>query len=217
MNVQYKLDGMFTNAGLTKYSKAFREQMFRATALAMDKVGKKTIEVIKGQAQAGLKIKRQAVIKSFKSKLYFRNKNQLPSLQYYSRIPWMGTHSHGATIGVSKKLIIPFSHKRIGYKAFKEILRELSQGHNLFFKHHGTTTTVWAKNTEQFKRLLAPFRKATRSYNSKVVRKGEPVVVGIMVENVRLSKKFDMEATARNSVNLISKEVSNIFKTSKMI
>lgn len=217
MRVKLKMEGMLTSNGLYAWKNSFRDQMFRATAMAMDKVGKKTIEVIKAQAQAGLKIKRQAVIKSFKSKVYFKNKNGIPALHYYSRIPWMGTHSHGATVGVSKHLIIPFAHKRIGYNEWKEILQTLRANHNLFVDTRGKTKYVWAKNTDQDNRLLRPFRKASRAYNQKVIRKNEKIVVGIVVNNIRLSKKFDMEATAKNSVNEVSREISKVFKTSKMI
>ena len=217
MQVQYKLDGLFTNSGLLKYKSAFRDQIFKVTAQAMNKVGKSTNEKIQKQAQMALKIKRNAVLKSFKSKVYSKDKNNLPSLHYYSRIPWMGVHTKGATLGHAKKLIIPFSSKRIGYKQFKNLLAHLRESRNLFMKKAGATTVVFAKNTDKDKKILAPFRKSTRAYNNKIVRKNETVVIGIMVGNVRMSKKFDMEQTAVNSIPEVTKEVSKIFKTSKTI
>lgn len=217
MRIQYKLDGMFTNNGIVNYKNAFSQQIIKATTQAMTKVGKLTNEKIVKQAQQGLKIRRQAVLKSFRSKVYSRNKNYLPTLHYYSRVPWMGTHTHGATIGQSKKLIIPFALKRIGYKEFKHILSVLNSHKNIFMKKAGKTTIVYSKNTEQDKKILAPFRKSTRAYNQKIVRRNEVVVVGMMQSNIRLAKRFDMESTAINSVKDVAKEVTNIFKTSKTI
>jgi len=209
MTTAITFDGILLQNGVNRYQADFKKKLITNTTKAMNTIGKEYRDKIRKNAEQGLKIKRKVILKSFVYKIYNKDKNQLPNIHYYSGIPWMGLHDKGGAI--SKTVFIPLSKKRIGYKNLKLLIAALSQANNLFFDKKGGTTIAWAKNTEQFKKLLAPFRATTRARNGKIVKKDERINVAIVGKNIRLKKKIRTTEIALESIPKIVREVERLF------
>jgi hypothetical protein len=202
-------DGVLLPQGMSRYQADFKKTLYTKVNTAMKTIGKEYRDKIRDNASQTLKIKKQSILKSFVFEIYNADTNRLPSLQYRSGIAWMGIHDKGGPI--SKKVLIPLSKKRIGYKTMKNLISDLSRANNLFFDKKNGTTIAWAKNTLQFKQALAPFRAVTRARNGKVVKKDERVNVAIVGKNIRLRKKIRLSEIALASIPRIVREVERLF------
>jgi hypothetical protein len=211
MDLKFDYDGILKAEGLGKYKRDFQAQLLTATRKAMQKVGAEYKTKIQNDARKSLKITRQPLIKSFSYKVYYKRSGRIPSLHFYSRVPWMGIHDKG---GIIRKGAIPLSKKHIGYKTLKDIFLQLSRAKNLFFEKQGSYTIAWSKNTEAQKRLLAPFRSVTRAKQGKVVRKDERVNVAIITSS-RIRKRLNMTEIVKSSLPVLSKEIEKQFKIVK--
>lgn len=211
MDLKFDFDGILKAEGLSKYKRDFQSQLLMATRKAMQKIGVQYKDKIQNDARKSLKVSRQAVIRSFSYKVYYKRTGRIPSLHFYSRVPWMGIHDKG---GVIKKGAIPLSKKHIGYKTLKDIFQQLSRAKNLFFDKQGNYTIAWARNTEAQKRLLAPFRAVTRAKQGKVVRKDERVNVAIITSS-KIRKRLSMTEIIKSSLPELSKEIERQFKIVK--
>ena len=76
----------------------------------------------------------------------------------------------------------------MGYAKMKKLFKILSSENNLFFDKTSKGTIAWAKNTEEHKRLLAPFRSNMRARAGKVIRKNERVNIAIVGKTIQIRK-----------------------------
>lgn len=210
MQVQINLNGVLTSAGMNTYSTAFKAKLLLNTRKAMQTVGKEYKTKMQDNAKSKLKVKKPAFIKSISYKVYFQRAGKTPSLHFYSRVPWMGMHDKGGML--TKNVFIPLSKKRLGYKEMKTLIRNLRSAGNLFFEKRGGTTIAWAKNTQQFKSVLTPFRAVMKAQNGgKTIKKDERVNVAIVSKNTRLKKKIRMTELALESLPKIKREIERLF------
>ena len=198
----------------------FKTKLFNATNNGMKKVMGTVINEIRDDASKNLKIKRKVILKSFVGKIYATNKMTLPSIHFYSGVPWMGTHSKGAAI--TGRIFIPFVLKPIGYYKQQELLKQLKSNENLFVDKTGSNAILWAKNTKADSKLLAPFKRVEstarrqRKLSGEKVRttfkQEERVNLGIMVRSTKLPKRLNFNTIIERNMKNIVKEIENNFK-----
>lgn len=217
MELKFDFDGVIKAQGLQKYKRYFIAKMLFATRKAMQEVGKDTKAKIQADVRSKLKIKREAFVKSFTYKVYYKRVNQVPSLHFYSKVPWVGMHTKGGS--VNKKVIIPFTRKApsgvsnssvLGNKTLKILLATLQEHKNLFFDNTGKQTIVWAKNTKLDSKLLVHFRKAQGQGR---IKRDERVNVGVVVKNTTIKKRLQMNEYIQDSLKDISKKIEANFKS----
>lgn len=213
MDIKIELDGIIKAQGFEKYSRDFRAKLLKSTRKAMQDVGKTTKAKIQADVRSKLKIKREAFVKSFTYKVYFKKTNNIPSLHFYSAVPWVGMYTKGGS--VNKKVIIPFTKKApkgitksksLGTKTLKYLLSELQSHKNLFFDNTGNQTIVWAKNTKEDSRLLVNFRRAQSNGGTRI-KINERVNIGVVVKNTSIKKRLSMNEYVQSSLKEITQQI----------
>ena len=218
MELKFEFGELLKAEGLSKYKRDFQAQLLLATRRAMQEFGKDIRDKIRKDVSSTLKVRRQAILKSFVYKVYFRKTNKIPTLHFYSGIKWMGVHAKGGSAG---KVVIPLAMRRgtvkegLGTIGFRKLLARLGSHKNLFFEKKGRITVVWARNTWEDRGDLKQFRSLQRKQTGKKsIKTNERVNVGI-ITSVKWTKKLNMYDIVQLNMPKLSKEIERQFKIVK--
>jgi hypothetical protein len=218
MDLKFEFGELLKAEGLRKYRRDFQAQLLLATRRAMQEFGKEIRDKIRTDVSNTLKVRRQAILKSFVYKVYFRKTNKIPALHFYSGIKWMGVHAKGGSAG---KVVIPLAFRKgtvkegLGTIGFRKLLAQLASNKNLFFEKKGSITIIWARNTREDRRLLVNFRAYQRKQTGqKSIKKNERVNIGF-ITSVKWTKKLNMYDIVQLNMPKLSKEIEKQFKIVK--
>ncbi len=100
-------------------------------------------------------------------------------------------------------MLIPLlpHHQRIGRKAFLRVIDNLMRSGNVFFVEKNGKTLLMAENIRENDRALARFKRSERlRTGQKRLRRGQEIHVAVLVDSVRLRKRFDLESAVRRKL-----------------
>lgn len=220
IDLKIKTDKFFGTGLGKRYIYNFKQKLISACDEGMRKAADEILEKVRDDVAKNLKVKKKGLVKSFVAKIYNGNKNKIPSVHFYSRVPFMGAHDKGATI--SGRIFIPFTLKPLGFKTQKLIFEELRRNKNLFTDTSNGKTILFAINNKTSERTLAPFKRLIRSERIKqrqngakvrtTIKQDERVNLGILVKQTKLPKRLNFTTIIAGNVNKIVDEIEKAFK-----
>ncbi len=200
--------GLLDKSKLDAWSKQKQTAIHKAVAAGMQSGGKLVVDAVRGRMNADFSVKKPAFVKSLRAKVYDRNPDKLPAVLIGSKIPWLGIHMRGGTI--SGRMLIPLTEegRRIGRRAFKRVIDALIRSGNAYFIRKGGRAILMAENLKENASSLARFKRAERKRTgTKSVKRGQEIPIAVLVPNVTLKRRFDLEGTVRGQLPALARAI----------
>ncbi len=212
MKISLTGEGLLDRRRFNTWRRQTQKAMRNATARAMRSVGREMAEAVRLDMRAGFRVRIAAFLRSMRAKIYNRRRDRFPALYIGSKIPWLGLHEKGGVI--SGRMLIPLlpQHQRIGRKAFRRVIDNLIRSGNAFFIQRNGKTILMAENIRENDRALARFKRGERlRTGQKRLRRGQEIPVAVLVDRVRLRRRFDIESAVRRKLPLLARAIQRAF------
>ena len=203
-----KTAGLFDPAYAEAWFRQKRAQIRAGVKRAMIEGGRRIADDMNSQVRGRFKVSRRAFASQFRSKVYDSKPERLPGVLIRSRVAFMGVFTRGGVItGRGKGLLIPLLETRIGRKAFQNVINTImSNGAGFFKKMPDGRVILFAEYQSQYGRPLARFRRQfASSMGGGRVKKGAAIPIAVLVPQVRLEKRLDLEATVHKQIPQIAR------------
>ena len=200
--------GLLDKSKLDAWSRQKQVAIHKAVAAGMQSGGKLVVDAVRGRMNADFSVKKPAFVKSLRAKVYDRNPDKLPAVLIGSKIPWLGIHMRGGTI--SGRMLIPLTEegRRVGRRAFKLVIDALIRSGNAYFIRKGGRAILMAENLKENASSLARFKRAERKRTgTKSVKRGQEIPIAVLVPNVTLKRRFDLEGTVRGQLPVLARSI----------
>ncbi len=200
--------GLLDKSKLDAWSKQKQAAIHKAVAAGMQSGGKPVADAVRSRMNAEFRVRKQAFVKSLRSKVFDRDPNRLPALLIGSRIPWLGIHVRGGTL--SGRMLIPLlpEHQRIGRKAFRRVIDGLLRTGNAYFIQNGGKVILMAEVIKENQSELRRFKRAERSRTgAKSIKRGTEIPIAVLVPNVTLKRRFDLEGAVRGQLSVLARAI----------
>lgn len=199
MKLSLTTSGLLDPRRLDSWVPEKRRALRKAVEAGMKSAGKEITEAARGKMQSVFRVRKNAFLKSLRSKLYAGSPERFPALLIGSKIPWLGIHVRGGTIGGN--LLIPLlpEHQRMGRKAFKRVIDALVRSGNAFFIQKGGKVILIAENLKESDAHLRRFKRAERQRTgAKSIRRGQEIPIAVLVPRVTLKARFDLAGVVKS-------------------
>ena len=191
--IDVNVSGLVASGIMGKTS--FFQKLHKAVGKTLYAEAKSMREAVQNHVGGQLKVVRRSFLKGFRAKVLDQDPNRLPGMVIGSRIPWVGVHETGATIG--GKMLIPL-HGRMGKKQFKADVEELMAGGNAYFIKKGDKVILMAENLKEYDKPLAGIKRRYRKAEGiKRLKRGADIPIAVLVSKVTLRKRLDIEGLVR--------------------
>lgn len=200
--------GLLDKSRLEAWNRQKQAAIHKAVAIGMREGGKTIVDAVRTQMQANFTVKKAAFLRSLRARLYDRNPERLPALLIGSKIPWLGIHVRGGTIG--GRMLIPLTEegRRIGRRAFKRVIDALIRSGNAYFIQKDGRAILMAENLRENASSLARFKRAERRRTgAKSVKRGQEIPIAVLVPNVTLKRRFDLEGAVRGQLPALAQAI----------
>ena len=168
----------------------------------------RSADAVRSRMNADFTVRKPAFVRSLRAKVYDRNPDKLPALLIGSRIPWLGIHVRGGT--VSGRMLIPLlpEHQRMGRKAFRRVIDGLMRSGNAFFIQKNGKVILMAEAIKENASELRRFKRAERQRTgSKSIKRGTEIPIAVLVPNVTLKRRFDLEGAVRGQLSVLARAI----------
>jgi len=206
VRISLTTEGLLDRRRFNAWRSQTEHAMRQATARAMRTVGREMADSVRHDMRRTFNVRKAAFLKSMRARVYRNRREHFPALYVGSKIPWLGIHEKGGAIG--GRMLIPLlpRHQRIGRKAFQRVIDSLMRSGNAFFVEKNGRTLLMAENIRENDRALARFKRGERlRTRQKRLRRGQEIPVAVLVDSVRLRKRFDLESTVRRKLPKLAK------------
>lgn len=200
--------GLLDKSKLDAWSKQKQAAIHKAVAAGMQTGGKVVADTVRSRMNADFTVRKPAFVRSLRAKVYDRNPDKLPALLIGSRIPWLGIHVRGGT--VSGRMLIPLlpEHQRMGRKAFRRVIDGLMRTGNAFFIQKNGKVILMAEAIKENAAELRRFKRAERQRTgSKSIKRGTEIPIAVLVPNVTLKRRFDLEGAVRGQLSVLARAI----------
>lgn len=200
--------GLLDKSKLDAWSKQKQAAIHKAVASGMQTGGKVVADTVRSRMNADFTVRKPAFVRSLRAKVYDRNPDKLPALLIGSRIPWLGIHVRGGT--VSGRMLIPLlpEHQRMGRKAFRRVIDGLMRSGNAFFIEKNGKVILMAEAIKENASELRRFKRAERQRTgSKSIKRGSEIPIAVLVPNVTLKRRFDLEGAVRGQLSVLARAI----------
>lgn len=178
--------------------KRFFQTVHKAVGKALHAEARSMREALRRHVGSQLKVVRRSFLKGFRVKVLDQDPARLPGMVIGSRIPWVGVHETGASIG--GKMLIPL-YGRLGKKQFKAYVDELMRGGNAYFVKKGDKVILMAENIKEHDKPLAGMKRRYRKAEGiKRLKRGTDIPIAVLVSRVNLRKRLDVEGLVRQRI-----------------
>ena len=208
LKISLTTEGLLDKSRLEAWSRQKQAAIHKAVAIGMREGGKTIVDAVRTQMQANFTVKKAAFLRSLRARLYDRNPERLPALLIGSKIPWLGIHVRGGTIG--GRMLIPLTEegRRIGRRAFKRVIDALIRSDNAYFIQKDGRAILMAENLRENASSLARFKRAERRRTgAKSVKRGQEIPIAVLVPNVTLKRRFDLEGAVRGQLPALAQAI----------
>lgn len=200
--------GLLDKSKLDAWTRQKQAAIHKAVADGMRDGGKSVTDAVRGKMQADFTVKKSAFVNSLRARLYDRDPDKLPAILIGSKIPWLGIHVRGGTIG--GRMLIPLTEegRRIGRRAFKRVIDALIRSGNAYFIQKNGRAILMAENLRENATSLARFKRAERKRTgAKSIKRGQEIPIAVLVPSVRLPRRFDLEGTVRGQLPVLTRAI----------
>lgn len=200
--------GLLDKSRLGAWTRQKQAAIQKAVADGMRDGGKSVADAVRGKMQADFTVKKSAFVNSLRARLYDRDPDKLPALLIGSKIPWLGIHVRGGTIG--GRMLIPLTEegRRIGRRAFKRVIDALIRSGNAYFIQKNGRAILMAENLRENATSLARFKQAERKRTgAKSIKRGQEIPIAVLVPTVTMKRRFDLEGAVRGQLPVLTREI----------
>ena len=205
LKISLTTEGLLDKSRFEAWARQKQAAIHKAVAIGMREGGRSVAEVVRSKMKTDFTVKKAAFVNSLRAKVYDRDKDKLPAVLIGSKIPWLGIHVRGGTIG--GRMLIPLTEegRRIGRRAFKRVIDALIRSGNAYFIQKDGRAILMAENLRENASSLARFKRAERRRTgAKSVKRGQEIPIAVLVPNVTLKRRFDLEGIVRSQMPELS-------------
>ena len=205
MKLSLTASGLLDPKRLDSWVPEKRRAIRKAVEAGMKVAGKEIAKAAQSRMQSTFKVRKAGFVKSMSHKLYAGSPEKFPALLIGSKIPWLGIHVRGGSIG--GRLLIPLlpEHQRIGRKAFRRVIDGLMRAGNAFFIQKNGKVILMAENIKDNTSELRHFKRAERGRTgAKPIKRGQEVPIAVLVPSVTLRGRFDLPGLVRAQLPKLS-------------
>lgn len=201
--------GLLEKSTFDAWSRQKQAAIHQAVAAGLQTGGKQVVDVVRGRMNMRFNVRKSAFVQSLRAKVYDRTTDKLPALLIGSRIPWLGIHVRGGTIGGGRMLIplLP-EHQRMGRKAFRRVIEGLMRTGNSYFIEKNGKRILMAEVIHENATELRRFKHAERQRTgAKSIKRGTEIPIAVLVPNVTLKRRFDLEGVVRAQLPILARAI----------
>jgi hypothetical protein len=208
LEITLTASGLLDESRLDAWSRQKQAAIRKAVAAGMQSGGKLMADAVRGNMNADFTVRKPGFVKSLRARVFERDPDRLPALLIGSRIPWLGIHVRGGTL--SGRMLIPLlpEHQRMGRKAFRRVIDDLLRTGNAWFIQKNGRAVLMAENLRENASSLARFKRAERQRTgAKSIKRGTEIPVAVLVPNVTLKRRFDLEGVVRGQLPVLVRAI----------
>ena len=201
MKLSLTTSGLLDPQRLDSWIPEKRRAIRKAVEAGMKSTGKEIAQTVQARMQAAFKVRKVGFVRSMRHKLYAGSPEKFPALLIGSKIPWLGIHMRGGTIG--GRMLIPLlpEHQRLGRKAFRRVIDGLMRTGNAFFIQKNSKVILMAEVIKENTAELRRFKRAERGRTgAKSIKRGQEIPIAVLVSSVTLRGRLDLPGIVRSQL-----------------
>jgi hypothetical protein len=201
MKLSLTTSGLLDPKRLDSWIPEKRRAIRKAVEAGMKTTGKEIAQTVQARMQAAFKVRKVGFVRSMRHKLYAGSPSMFPALLIGSKIPWLGIHMRGGTIG--GRMLIPLlpEHQRLGRKAFRRVIDGLMRTGNAFFIQKNGKVILMAEVIKENTAELRRFKRAERGRTgAKAIKRGQEIPIAVLVQTVTLRGRLDLSGIVRSQL-----------------
>lgn len=205
MKLSLTTSGLLDPKQLDSWIPEKRRAIRKAVEAGMKSAGKEIAQTVQARMQAAFKVRKVGFVRSMRHKLYAGSPEKFPALLIGSKIPWLGIHMRGGTIG--GRMLIPLlpEHQRLGRKAFRRVIDGLMRAGNAFFIQKNGKVILMAEAIKENTAELRRFKRAERGRTgAKSIKRGQEIPIAVLVPTVTLRGRLDLPGIVRSQLPKLS-------------
>lgn len=198
MKLSLTTSGLLDPKRLDSWVPEKRRTIRKAVEAGMQSAGKEITATVRARMQSAFKVRKTKFIQSMRHKLYAGSPEKFPALLIGSKIPWLGIHTRGGTIG--GRMLIPLlpEHQRLGPRAFRRVIDGLMRSGNAFFIRKHGKVILMAEAIKENASELRRFKRAERGRTgAKSIKRGQEIPIAVLVQTVSLRSRLDLPGIVR--------------------
>ncbi len=208
MKLSLTTSGLLDPKRLDSWIPEKRRAIRKAVEAGMKSAGKEIAQTVQARMQAAFKVRKVGFVRSMRHKLYAGSPEKFPALLIGSKIPWLGIHMRGGTIG--GRMLIPLlpEHQRLGRKAFRRVIDGLMRTGNAFFIQKNGKVILMAEAIKENASELRRFKRAERGRTgAKSIKRGQEIPIAVLVPTVTLRGRLDLPGIVRSQLPKLSASI----------
>ena len=201
MKLSLTTSGLLDPKRLDSWIPEKRRAIRKAVEAGMKSAGREIAQTVQARMQSAFKVRKSSFVRSMRHKLYAGSPAKFPALMIGSRIPWLGIHARGGTIG--GRMLIPLlpEHQRLGRKAFRRVIDGLMRTGNAFFIQKNGKVILMAEVIKENTSELRRFKRAERGRTgAKSIKRGQEIPIAVLVPMVTLRGRLDLPGIVRSQL-----------------
>jgi len=201
MKLSLTTSGLLDPKRLDSWIPEKRRAIRKAVEAGMKSAGREIAQTVQARMQSAFKVRKSSFVRSMRHKLYAGSPAKFPALMIGSRIPWLGIHARGGTIG--GRMLIPLlpEHQRLGRKAFRRVIDGLMRTGNAFFIQKNGKVILMAEVIKENAAELRRFKRAERGRTgAKSIKRGQEIPIAVLVPMVTLRGRLDLPGIVRSQL-----------------
>ncbi len=205
MKLSLTTSGLLDPKRLDSWIPEKRRAIRKAVEAGMKSAGKEIAQTVQARMQSAFKVRKAGFVRSMRHKLYAGSPEKFPALLIGSKIPWLGIHMRGGTIG--GRMLIPLlpEHQRLGRKAFRRVIDGLMRTGNAFFIQKNGKVILMAEAIKENASELRRFKRAERGRSgAKSIKRGQEIPIAVLVPTVTLRGRLDLPGIVRSQLPKLS-------------
>ena len=208
MKLSLTTSGLLDPKRLDSWIPEKRRAIRKAVEAGMKSAGKEIAQTVQARMQAAFKVRKVGFVRSMRHKLYAGSPEKFPALLIGSKIPWLGIHMRGGTIG--GRMLIPLlpEHQRLGRKAFRRVIDGLMRTGNAFYIQKNGKVILMAEVIKENTAELRRFKRAERGRTgAKSIKRGQEIPIAVLVPTVSLRGRLDLPGIVRSQLPKLSASI----------
>lgn len=208
MKLSLTTSGLLDPNSLDSWIPEKRRAIRKAVEAGMKSAGREIAQTVQARMQSAFKVRKSSFVRSMRHKLYAGSPAKFPALMIGSRIPWLGIHARGGTIG--GRMLIPLlpEHQRLGRKAFRRVIDGLMRTGNAFFIQKNGKVILMAEVIKENAAELRRFKRAERGRTgAKSIKRGQEIPIAVLVPMVTLRGRLDLPGIVRSQLPKLASSI----------
>ena len=208
MKLSLTTSGLLDPKRLDSWIPEKRRAIRKAVEAGMKSAGREIAQTVQARMQSAFKVRKSSFVRSMRHKLYAGSPAKFPALMIGSRIPWLGIHARGGTIG--GRMLIPLlpEHQRLGRKAFRRVIDGLMRTGNAFFIQKNGKVILMAEVIKENAAELRRFKRAERGRTgAKSIKRGQEIPIAVLVPMVTLRGRLDLPGIVRSQLPKLASSI----------